>query len=547
MKTLKRQQRMIKNRESACLSRKKKKEYVTNLEEQLSLLTRENEELKQENGKLKARLRELESEKSTWSMAGLNKVNAKRATTALMACLLIVSLNLAISRNYPRRQLLDLGSPSQSQPSLHSFPDAPLSGALLSGQDTPGIGPHATPALSDANVHSRIGRSLLWANNTEEEVVLPSADLGTSVNISVSSICPMYFNQSESIRLDNQLRGWFKLDPLTMEDVSFLQDYQKRRKNGKAPGFSHHSPRKPPPEAPTSLGHYNKRPHVPGGIYHMLIAEQAAGEARAAKAGGTRGTQGGAVTLYDDSVSRSVPRFTYEAFFEAIDRRDDTFYVVSFSGDHLLLPAAQKGGAGGSTNDNNQTNSRPRMSLILPSVSVPLNGKALIAAVIAAFYQNTIFLFADSMKPPSDHVSMMQIDCEVMNTRLIHIHQDAIPANVHHRSREPTYNSSGNNGRGRSEDGNSSLQRNSSGESPYNSSGQGGANNVNYGSLDASSKYDTFVATENEIYHGKQAPAPAASAMRREDEVLRSPGRIPRGRHGRRKTHGNRVDSGGLV
>ena len=52
----------------------------------------------------------------------------------------------------------------------------------------------------------------------------------------------------------------------------------------------------------------------------------------------------------------------YGAFLEAIERRDDTFYVVSFNGDHLLLPALS----------HNQTQ-RPRMSLLLPSL--PLNGE----------------------------------------------------------------------------------------------------------------------------------------------------------------------------
>jgi hypothetical protein len=77
------------------------------------------------------------------------------------------------------------------------------------------------------------------------------------------------------------------------------------------------------------------------------------------KYGETKRTPDGELTLYDTAT----PRFTFESFFEAIHRREDTFYVVSFSGDHLLLPAASR----------NQS-ARPRMSLILPSILLPVNG-----------------------------------------------------------------------------------------------------------------------------------------------------------------------------
>lgn len=65
------------------------------------------------------------------------------------------------------------------------------------------------------------------------------------------------------------------------------------------------------------------------------------------------------LTLFNDP---KLP-LNLQGLFDAIGHRDDTFYVVSFSGDHLLLPASTK-----------NPFSRPKMSLIMPALSVAYNG-----------------------------------------------------------------------------------------------------------------------------------------------------------------------------
>ncbi|NXC42028.1 ATF6A factor, partial [Penelope pileata] len=85
---LRRQQRMIKNRESAFQSRKKKKEYMLGLEARLEAALLENEKLKKENSTLKRQLDEvvLENQK-------LKVSSPKRRTLCVMVILAFIMLN----------------------------------------------------------------------------------------------------------------------------------------------------------------------------------------------------------------------------------------------------------------------------------------------------------------------------------------------------------------------------------------------------------------------------------------------------------------------
>jgi len=43
--------------------------------------------------------------------------------------------------------------------------------------------------------------------------------------------------------------------------------------------------------------------------------------------------------------------------------------------------------------------------------------------------------FNDTMQPPSGHIAMMQIDCEVINTKLLHISESSMPPDNYERNR----------------------------------------------------------------------------------------------------------------
>lgn len=332
LKALKRQQRMIKNRESACLSRRKKKEYVTSLEAQVKDLTHEKQKLQVENTSLKIRLSQLEKENENLKR-GVRIPSAKK-TTALLAVLLMISLNLG-----------------------------PLSGIFLSNMQ------HMKRIQDSVLVHR--GRSLLWAidNSTEQLqakgleddqlTTLTGDNNGYRNKSDISARCPVSINKTESQRLDNDLRGW----------VFISKKDHSKTKTVRAKKLL-------PP-----------LPRLRGIVLTDVNTEH---------------------KDYSKIYTNDLQPFKYPSygdFLEAIHREADRFYVVSFRGDHLLLPAIS----------HNKTR-RPFMSLVLPAI--PLN---------------------DTKQPPKDHVAMMQIDCEVTNTKLVHVREELIRPHLEKANRAALY------------------------------------------------------------------------------------------------------------
>uniref|UniRef100_A0A8C9DF94 Activating transcription factor 6 n=1 Tax=Prolemur simus TaxID=1328070 RepID=A0A8C9DF94_PROSS len=338
---LRRQQRMIKNRESACQSRKKKKEYMLGLEARLKAALSENEQLKRENGSLKRQLDEVVLENQR-----LKVPSPKRRVVCVMIVLAFVILNygpMSILEQDARRMNPSV-SPAYQRRHLLEF-------SAKEVQDT-----------SDGIIQKNSYRYDHSVSNDKALMVLTEEPL---LYIPPPP-CQHLINTTESLRLNHELRGWVHRHEVERTKSRRMTNNQQKTRILQGA--------------------------LEQGSNSQLMAVQYTETTSISRSSGS-----------ELQVYYASPR-SYQDFFEAIHRRGDTFYVVSFRRDHLLLPA---------TTHNKTT--RPKMSIVLPAININenvINGQ--------------------------DYEVMMQIDCQVMDTRILHIKSSSVPPYLRDQQRNQT-------------------------------------------------------------------------------------------------------------
>ncbi|NXB18885.1 ATF6A factor, partial [Rhagologus leucostigma] len=339
---LRRQQRMIKNRESAFQSRKKKKEYMLGLEARLEAALLENEKLKKENSTLKRQLDEvvLENQK-------LKVSSPKRRTLCVMVILAFIMLNYAPFEGLTENIGCLIGIVTHLLQRSH--------GSSCSICGSAGVCAHSLDLVKGYDRSVSDNKALMIVSEEPLLYISPPPPP-----------CRPLINRTESLRLTHELRGWVHRHEVERTRSRRLSNNQQQKAR----------------------------------VTQSSLSDKADSQLMAMPYTDTSLSRNSGNEL---QVYYASPR-SYQDFFEAIHRREDTFYVVSFRRDHLLLPATT----------HNKTR-RPKMSIVLPAVNINenvINGQ--------------------------DYEVMMQIDCEVMDTRILHIKSSSVPPYLREQRRNHT-------------------------------------------------------------------------------------------------------------
>ena len=414
---MRKQQRLIKNRESALVSRQKKKEYMGTLEERLKLAHEENERLQRENAVLKSQLTSLSDENKKLTKqpnSSSSLLSGGRKTVPLFVFIFLLTLNLG-----PLLHLTGKSTSPKRYALTENIPSEPSEWRGMTGQRRLlGVSSASDVEEAASQDFSSSSRSSFNATRLKPEEASnrkPGFNISTvddpkpPVNASiVDDLCSGSFNSTESLRLATELKVWMEsLTEARSHSATPVKKKSGKKKKGNEGLSLLVTPL--PQSTPRSEEEKMEKPSKRGTKIKSKVkskrmdlerlrfeAEAATRRYREHGGGGRRvggeGKDGVDGRLEDsaDATVGSTHLVVYDQhgrrqegagnFFDSIGAKNDSFYLVSFRKDYLLYQP----------NIFNKA-SRIKMSFMVPTV-LPLN---------------------QSMKGPDGSVPMMQIDCEV--------------------------------------------------------------------------------------------------------------------------------------